>query len=58
MHKHNYAIIGDARAMFSSPPTIDAKIIVDHGCNYYFWRGKNLLIKAGACPCKCKTATC
>ena len=57
MHKHNYAIMADARAMFSSPPTTEAKI-VDYGCNYYFWTGKNLLIKAGACPCKCKTVTC
>ena len=35
MHKHNYAIMADARAMFSSPPTTEAKI-VDYGCNYYF----------------------
>ena len=52
MHKHNYAIMADVRATFSSLLTIDAKI-VDYGRNYYFWKGKNLLIKAGACPCKC-----
>ena len=57
MHKHNYAIMADVRATFSSLLTIDAKI-VDYGRNYYFWKGKNLLIKAGACPCKCKTVTC
>ena len=27
MHKHNYAIMADARTMFSSPPTTEAKIV-------------------------------
>ena len=27
MHKHNYTIMADAQAMFSSPPSTEAKIV-------------------------------